>query len=182
MDPLGNVPVFLSILKDVDAERRTRIIVRELLIALALLLVFLFFGQFILHAMRITEPSLSIAGGIILFIIALRMIFPAEKAAYGVDMEREPFIVPLAIPLVAGPSSLATVLLLVTREPDRVLDWGGAILIAWAATVLILTLSSHFARFFGRRGLIAMERLMGMILTIISVEMFLAGIKQFMAS
>jgi len=181
MDPLGNVPVFLTVLKDVDAEKRTRIIIRELLISLGVLLLFLFFGQYILHAMQISEPSISIAGGIILFLIALRMIFPAQQAGNGIGTEKEPFIVPLAIPLVAGPSAMASILLLVTREPDRILDWLIALTAAWTVTVTILTCSGRLSRFLGRRGLIAMERLMGMILTTISVEMFLDGLKLYMS-
>ena len=180
MDPLGNVPVFLTVLKDVDPDRRGRIIIRELMISLALLLLFLFFGRFILDAMQITEPSLSIAGGIILFLIALKMIFPPQNGA-TYSSEKEPFIVPLAIPLIAGPSALATVLLMISREPSRAFDWVIAILIAWTVTILILISSSHFSRFLGKKGLVAIERLMGMILTTISVEMFLAGIREFMA-
>jgi multiple antibiotic resistance protein len=182
MDPLGNVPVFLTVLQDVDPPRRPRIIFRELLISLAVLLLFLYFGRFILKALQITEPSLSIAGGIILFLIALKMIFPEQDASLQFGTDREPFIVPLAIPLVAGPSALASVLLLVAREPDRMLDWTIALLCAWAVTALILVLSGQLSRALGRRGLTAMTRLMGMILTTIAVEMFLKGISQFQAS
>ncbi len=180
MDPLGNVPVFLTVLKDVNPEKRTRIIIRELLISLAVLMLFLFFGRYILHALQISEPSISIAGGIILFLIALRMIFPPQQSANGISTEKDPFIVPLAIPLVAGPSAMASILLLVTREPDRLLDWLFALVAAWAVTVTILACSGRLSRFLGRRGLTAMERLMGMILTTISVEMFLDGLKLYM--
>ncbi|MFH1735413.1 MAG: YhgN family NAAT transporter [bacterium] len=179
MDPLGNVPVFLTVLKDVDPVKRDRIVIRELLISLAVLMLFLFFGQHVLKAMQISEPALSIGGGIILFLIAVKMIFPAKNGS-DYSTEREPFIVPLAIPLIAGPSALATVLLMVTRDPERIGLLAIALACAWAATVVILLLGTHFSRFFGKRGLIAMERLMGMILTTISVEMFLGGVKLFM--
>jgi multiple antibiotic resistance protein len=179
MDPLGNVPVFLTVLKDVDPRRRPRIILRELLIALAVLLIFLYFGRFILKALQIDDPALSIAGGIILFLIALKMIFPDRNDSSPVSLDHDPFIVPLAIPLVAGPSALASVLLMMAREPDRILEWTIALLCAWAVTALILIASGKLSRALGARGLTALTRLMGMILTTISVQMFLNGIRQF---
>jgi MarC family membrane protein len=180
MDPLGNVPVFLTVLKEVDPARRKTIIMRELLIALGVLLLFLFLGRFILEVLAINEPSLSLAGGIILFLIALRMIFPSPEGMFSHHPDREPFIVPLAIPLVAGPSAMASILLLVTREPARLLDWLVALSGAWALTALILIASTPVSRALGSRGLVAVERLMGMILTTISVQMFLNGIRQFL--
>jgi multiple antibiotic resistance protein len=182
MDPLGNIPVFLAVLKDVPAAKRKKIIFRELLISLAVLLVFLFLGRHILDTLDLSEPSLSISGGIILFIIALKMIFSGpEGGGFGINPDREPFIVPLAIPLVAGPSAMASVLLLATREPSRMFDWFVALVSAWVVTSIILILSTVLSRALGHRGLIAMERLMGMILTTISVQMFLNGVKMFMA-
>jgi multiple antibiotic resistance protein len=179
MDPLGNVPVFITVLKDVDPERRKRIIVREVIISLLVLLLFLFLGRFIMEALQLNEPSLSIAGGIILFLIALRMIFPSQEGMFGHASEREPFIVPLAIPLIAGPSAMASVLLLVTREPARIWTWMGALLCAWCVTAVILVASSYVSRALGSKGMTALERLMGMILTTISVQMLLNGIHQF---
>jgi multiple antibiotic resistance protein len=180
MDPLGNVPVFLTTLKDVQADRVKKIIAREMLVALAVLLLFLFFGRFIIDALHISEPALSMAGGIILFLIALRMIFPGPKVCDASEFDREPFIVPLAIPFVAGPSAMATVLLLVSREPSKMFHWLVAVVMAWAVTALILICSSYLSKALGRRGLIATERLMGMILTTIAVQMFLDGLKRFM--
>ena len=179
MDPLGNIPVFLTVLKDVPAAKRKKIIFRELVIALGVLVFFLFVGRYLLEVLELSEPSLSIAGGIILFIIAIRMIFASPEATFGVNLDREPFIVPLAIPLVAGPSAMASVLLLATREPDRLLDWFIALVSAWVFTAIILVLSTVLSRALGHRGLVAMERLMGMILTTISVQMFLNGVGQF---
>lgn len=179
MDPLGNIPLFLTALKDVPPERRGKIIFRELLIALAVLTVFLFVGRFIMKALALSEPSLSIAGGIILFIIALKMIFAGSDSSVGASHDKEPFIVPLAIPLVAGPSAMASVLLLVTREPTRILEWFLALISAWLATALILGLSTHLSRALGEKGLLALERLMGMILTTLAVQMFLNGIHKF---
>lgn len=179
MDPLGNIPLFLTALKDVESHRRNKIIFRELVIALFVLVFFLLFGRFILALLQINEPSLSIAGGIILFIIALRMIFPSPEKEEK-NPKEEPFIVPLAIPLVAGPSALTTVLLLVTKEPSRWLEWLLSLFCAWVISAIILLCSSGLQRFFGQRGLIAMERLMGMILTTIAVQMFLTGLRQFL--
>jgi multiple antibiotic resistance protein len=182
MDPLGNVPVFLAVLKDVSPQRKKLIIFRELLISLLVLMIFLFFGRHILNLLQISGPSLSIAGGIVLFLIALRMIFPIQQSGLGLSQEKEPFIVPLAIPLVAGPSAIASVLLMVAREPERISAWLIALIIAWIATAGILVASTYLSRALGQRGLTAIERLMGMILTTIAVEMFLQGLKKFMSA
>ncbi|MFH1227684.1 MAG: MarC family protein [Planctomycetota bacterium] len=181
MDPLGNIPLFLSALKNIDRSRRNKIVMRELTIALGVLVFFLIFGRLLLNMLQLSEPSLSISGGIILFLIALRMIFPARESLFGDNPGGEPFIVPLAIPLIAGPSALTTVLLLATREPNRYIDWLIALACAWLLATIILLLSNGLSRFLGKRGLIALERLMGMLLTIIAVQMFLTGISQFMA-
>jgi multiple antibiotic resistance protein len=178
MDPAGNVPMFLAALKPVASERRRRVVLRELLIALGVLLVFFFAGPYLLRVLGISEPSLTIAGGIILFLIALRMIFPSH-GTLGEDLEGEPFVVPLAIPFVAGPSAMASVMLLVSGEPARWPEWLGALVLAWAASATILLLANRLSRFFGQRGLIAVERLMGMVLTAIAVEMFMRGVAAF---
>ena len=175
MDPLGNIPAFLSALKDVDPARQPRIVIRELLIALAIMVVFLFAGQVVLGLFHISESALTIAGGVILFLIALRMVFPSPDRP-SEEVLGEPFIVPLAVPFVAGPSLLATELLLMSREPDRWRDWLLALAGAWAATAIILMLASRLRAFLSQKGLVAMERLMGMILVTIAVQMFLSGI------
>ena len=176
MDPLGNLPIFMSILKQVDPKRRRRVLIRELLIALAIMLIFLFAGNHILSFLRLEQESVSIAGGIILFLIAIRMIFPAPGGVIGLAEGEEPLIVPMAVPLVAGPSILAALLLLAHQDPGKMLDWTLALLLAWLPTTLILVFSQAFHRCLGERGLTAMERLMGMILVMISVQMFLDGI------
>lgn len=179
MDPLGNIPMFLSTLRDVEPRRRTRIVLRELLIALAVLLVFLFLGRHLLDLMHISEPALTVAGGIVLFLIALKMVFPSGKA-HAEEPQGEPFIVPLAIPFVAGPSALAAVLLLGSGDPSAWPSWVGAVLLAWACAGAILLAGSRLARVLGERGLVAMERLMGMILVALSVEMFLSGVSAYL--
>ena len=180
MDPVGNVPLFLSVLKDVDSRRRQRVVARELLIALVALLAFLFGGSALLDMLNLRQESISIAGAIILFLIAIRMIFPSPYGLMGDTPDGEPFIVPLAIPAVAGPSAFAISILLVTSDPSRMLDWSVAVIGAWAATAVILMAAPLLLRALGHRGLVAMERLMGMILVIIAVQMFFDGIQTFL--
>lgn len=181
MDPLGNIPLFMTTLKKVDLQRQRFVVVRELIIALIVLIGFLFLGQYILKLLHLSETALTTAGGIILMIIAIRMIFPSRDRNLQEDIEGEPFIVPLAIPYVAGPSAMATSLLLMSREPERWLDWFFAVLLAWLASALIIYFSSYFARFLGEKGLIALERLMGMLLITVAVQMLLTGIAGFVA-
>jgi len=180
MDPLGNIPVFLSILKDVDEKRRQWILARELLIALIVLLIFLWGGEAVLNLLGLRQESISIAGAIILFLIAIRMIFPSPFGLMGESPEGEPFIVPLAIPMVAGPSALAISMLMVTSDPSRMFDWTMALVGAWAASAIILMCAPLLLKALGNRGLIAVERLMGMILVIISVQMFFDGVGSFL--
>ncbi len=182
MDPLGNVPVFLAVLKDVDPARRQRVLIRELLIALVVLLIFLWGGGALLDLLGLRQESISIAGAIILFLIALRMIFPSPHGIMGQLPDGEPFIVPLAIPMVAGPSALAVSMLMVTSNPGRMLDWTLALVGAWAACAVILMFAPLLLRSLGDRGLTAVERLMGMMLVIISVQMFFEGVQKFLGT
>ena len=176
MDPLGNLPVFMSILKNVPVERRVKVLVRELLIALGIMMLFLFAGQSILEAMHLRQEAVSISGGIILFIIAIRMIFPAPKQHTSDEDISEPLIVPLATPLIAGPSLLASLMLLSTGEPDKTMQWTAAAVGAWLVSSAILMCSGPIYRLLGDRGLMAVERLMGMILVMLSVQMLLDGL------
>ncbi|MGF1774636.1 YhgN family NAAT transporter [Vibrio maritimus] len=180
MDPLGNLPIILSILKHVDPERRRKILVRELCFALLILLLFLFAGKGILSFLHVEPETLSISGGIILFIIAIRMIFPQAGSVTGLAAGEEPFIVPMAIPMIAGPSVIASVLLLSTQNPDSLVELSAAVLIAWGATFFILMFYNFFHKLLGERGLKAVERLMGLMLVMISTQMFLNGLKSYM--
>ncbi len=182
MDPLGNIPVFLSVLEHVEPQRRRRIIMRELLFALGILTVFLFLGKYILAGLNVSEPALSIGGGIVLFLIAIRMIFPQTKGqGTPKPTDQEPLLVPLAVPLVAGPSAMAMVILFATQYPDRILRWFLALLIAWLAGAVILLSAEVLRRYLGRRVITAVERLMGMILITVAIEMLLGGIQTFLA-
>ena len=177
MDPLGNIPPFLSILKTVRPERRRVVLMREILLAYVVLLVFLFLGSYVLRFLRLEEETLSIAGGIVLFLIALRMIFPHEGSVAGDPLEGEPLLVPLAIPLFAGPSTLAAVLLLQRSSPGHTTSLLTAVTIAWAIGGAILLSSTFFYRVLRERGLIAIERLMGMLLVMVAVQMLVNGLK-----
>ncbi|MFL6547651.1 MAG: YhgN family NAAT transporter [Povalibacter sp.] len=181
MDPLGNIPVFLSILKDVTPERRRSIIIREVLIAYVALLAFLFLGQYILRILNLEQETISVAGGIVLFLIALRMIFPVAGGFYSDSLEGEPFVVPLAIPLIAGPSTLAALMLLQRTSAGPQWELLLAMTIAWVLTAVILIGAPFFYRVLHQRGLIAMERLMGMLLVMISVQMLMNGLGRFVA-
>lgn len=179
MDPIGNVPLFASLLGSVEPARRPRVILRECAIAFGVLLAFVFFGPSILAVLGLSDPSLTIAGGMILFLIALRMIFRRPEGVFGDTLQGEPFMVPLAIPSIAGPTAIATVVLLVSRAPQRLLEWTAAVTVAMLVSVALLLFAERIARLVGERGLLAFERLMGLILTAIAVEMLLQGIQTF---
>jgi len=176
LDPLGNIPVFLGLLRSLPPQRQRVVVVRELLIALGVLMVFLWCGRYALELMHLRQESVSIAGGIVLFLIGLRMIFPPPEGLLGELPDGEPFIVPLAIPMVAGPSGMAAVMLMGSQEPTRMPAWSLALLIAWAATAAILFSATYLYKWLGSRVLTAIERLMGMVIVAISVQMFLDGI------
>ena len=176
LDPLGNIPVFLSVLKPLAPKRQRVVLIRELLIALGVLMGFLWAGKYALELMHLRQESVQIAGGIVLFLIGIRMIFPRPEGLMGELPGGEPFIVPLAIPLVAGPSGMAAVMLMGSNEPGRLWDWSLALMIAWGATAVILFSATVLYKWMGRSALIAIERLMGMLLVAISVQMFLDGI------
>lgn len=178
MDPIGNVPVFLSILKNIPLERRKKIIIRELIIAFAILLFFMFIGRYLLQLLQIEQSSLGIAGGIILFIIAIRMIFPGTKPMFTHNEEAEPLVVPLAIPMLAGPSAIAAVILLMAQEPGRWIEWIFVVFVASLISGIILISSEALGSKLGNRALIAIERLMGIFLIMVSVDFILDGIKQ----
>ena len=180
LDPFGNIPFFISALQNVPRERHRRVIVRELVIALFVLVIFLFAGEHILSALNISEAALRAAGGTVLFLIAIRMVFPRPGASVGEELSGEPFIVPLAIPYIAGPSALASVLLIMNQEPDRWPEWLSALVLAWFLTGLIILMSSALAKSLGKRVLIAIERLMGMLLVALAIQMLMTGIRQFL--
>jgi len=177
-DPIGNIPVFANALKNVAPQRRPRVILREILIAFFLLLTFMFVGESFLRVMNLSELSLQIGGGVILFLIALRMVFPPPATAVDEQMT-EPLIVPLAVPAIAGPSALATVLLLVSQQPDRRLEWIGALCVTMVVSAIVLVSAERIQRIIGTRLVVAVERLMGLVLVSVAIEMMLRGFKTF---
>ncbi len=179
MDSIGNLPLFIAILKDIPRKRQLQIIFREMIIALLIMVAFQFVGESVLYALQIQQYAVLVSGGIILFLLSLRMIFPsAHDADANVKKDKEPFIVPLAIPLVAGPAVLALIMLYSRQQPEPYITIT-AIVLAWVLTTAILLSSAFLNKILGKRGIIACERLMGLILTMMSVQMFLQGIAQF---
>jgi MarC family membrane protein len=177
LDPLGNVPLFAAALREVPAGRQRRVIARELLIALGILLAVLYAGQPVMAYLGLSPAALGIAGGLVLFLIGLRMIFPVHGGVFG-DEEGggEPLVVPLAVPLVAGPSAMATLMLLAGRDGSRLGTLTISLVLAWLASAAILLAAPWLARALGRRMLAACERLVGMLLVAVSVQQFLDGL------
>jgi MarC family membrane protein len=179
-DPLGNIPLFVSCLRGVSPKRRTIVILREVAIAFLILLTFMVVGDGFLRMMSLTDQSLRIGGGIVLFLIALRMVFPHPDGPLGGDSRGgEPLIVPLAIPALAGPSALATVMLLTSQAPGKMLEWIGALTVTMIVCAIVLMLAERIQAWLGERAMMAFERLMGLVLVAISVEMMLGGIRSF---
>ena len=179
VDPIGNIPIFVSVLRKVDPARRMLVVLRECAIAYAVLIGCVFAGAAVLRLFGLSDTSLTIAGGVILFLIALRMVFRSGAEVFGNLPAGEPFIVPLAIPSIAGPTAIATVVLFASGAPARWPEWCGAITIAMAATVVVLAFADRIAQLAGERTLAAFERLVGLVLTAIAIEMLLRGIEAF---
>ncbi len=179
LDPFGSLPIFISVLKNVEPARRTRVALREAVIAFGVLALFMVGGQAFLNLMRLSERSLEVAGGVILFVIAMRMVFKGGGEVYASAGEREPFVFPLAIPLLAGPSAMATVLLLASRQPEQLWTWFGALTAAIAVCAAVLLSADRLRRVLGPSVTTAIEKLMGLVLTAIAIEMMLAGLKRY---
>ena len=181
-DPFGNVPIFVSALRDVPARRRLRIVLRECLIAFVVLSAFVFAGRPFLQTLGLSEVSLQIGGAVVLMLVALRMVFPSPEGVYGQAPGGEPFIVPLAVPALAGPSALATVMLLVSKDPTRSLEWVAAIAVVMAICAVVLVSADRLQRLLGERVTLAFERLMGLVLAAIAVELLLRGVRTFVGT
>jgi MarC family membrane protein len=179
IDPFGNVPIVVSALANVDPARHARVVLRECIAAYAILLAFMFGGQTFLAWLQLSQVSVAIAGGIILFLIALRMVFRHPEGLFGDVPGSEPFLVPIAIPSIAGPSALATVMLMVSRSPAQWLAWVVALTAAMTVATLVLLASYRLQRVLGERGMLAVERLMGLVLTALAVQMLLDGVRTF---
>jgi len=181
IDPFGNVPIVVAAMKNVAPERRPRVVLRECLAAYGILVAFMLGGRTFLQWLHLSEESLTIAGGIILFLIAIRMVFPRPEGIFGDPPGVEPFLVPLAIPSIAGPSALATVMLMASRDPAKIAEWALALTIAMAVTAVVLVCAHRLQALLGERVVLAFERLMGLVLTALAVEMLLGGVRTFVA-
>ena len=176
IDPFGNVPIILSVLKEVPKERKRRIILREMLIGLVILFIFLFFGQKFLNLFGLQTEAVTIAGGIILFVIGIKLIFPPPKGQSIYGGEGEPFVVPIAMPMIAGPSALATLMVMAESSPLSLPMISIAVLAAWLLTMIVLLAAPFLLKVLKDKGLQALERLMGMLLLIMAVQMFINGV------
>lgn len=181
MDSIGNIPLYIAILKGIPAKRQIHIIIRELLIALGFIVLFQFAGQGLLNLLGVAQDALLIAGGLILFIIALRMIFPPEEIeVFEISRKEEPFLVPLAIPFVAGPSIFSAVI--IYSHDMNPLTLTLSIVIAWLFTLIILLIAPYLKKLLRDHGILACERLMGLILILIAGQMFLDGLRIFLSN
>lgn len=181
MNPFGDVSAYLSLMKGVEKKKHAKILAREMLFALGFMLLFNFIGEGIFSVLQISETAVKISSGLILFIIALQILFPTLNSIRQNLPEGEPFLIPLAIPLIVSPPLLATIMLFARAEESQ---WVmlGAILIAWLCSYLVLASSNLLFRLIGENGLMACEKLMGMILVLLAVQRFLDGIKQLLSS
>lgn len=182
VDPVGNIPIFVQTLRGVPDARRSRVVLREVGIAFVLLLTFMLVGEGFLRLMGLSSQALQIAGGIVLLLIALRLIFPAAHLREATIDGQEPFIVPLAIPYLAGPSALATVMLLVSQEPELRWQWIAALVVTMVVCAGLLVLAARIQRLVGERVLVASERLIGLVLIAVAVQMVLTGLRGFIGS
>lgn len=176
MNALGSVPIYLSLVKDLPRRRQRWIAIRELLIALAIMVLFHYIGELILTLLGVETSTLHVSGGIILFLIAIKLIFPSESDTSAEWGNAEPFVVPIAVPLIAGPSLLAAIMIYAEEQPEDIVVLG-AIFVAWLASSVILLLAVPLQKLIGAKGLMACQRLMGLILALIAVQMFLQGIE-----
>jgi multiple antibiotic resistance protein len=182
MDPIGNAIHSVQLLKDVKGSRRRVIILRESLIALGILLACLFGGRYMLDAMGIREPALAIAGGVVMLLIALRMIFMSEKDLFADDLSGEPLVVPIATPLMAGPSAISVVLLLASHDPTRIGEWSIALVIVCTLMAMSMLTGQLLGKALGEKGAAAVQKLLGMILTAVAIQMLITGIENYLAS
>ncbi len=179
IDPVGNIASYLSLTKNLENNRRWKFLTKEMLIALGLMIVFNYLGEVIFDVLKVSEVSVKISAGLILFLFALQVLFPTLNSIRQNLPKGEPFIIPLAMPLIAGPSLLATIMLFAHVEESQLVMLG-AIFVAWLGAFIILALSRFLFKFLGNNGLMACEKLMGMVLILLAIQRFMDGIKQFL--
>lgn len=174
-NPIGNAPAILALIKDFELPRQKQILMREVGAALLLALFFQFFGDvFFGKILQVKPYTNQLTGGVLLFLTSLTMIFPKPGTSSQVEEKKEPFIVPIATPLLSGPG-LLTIIMLKATETDSSLKIFSAILIAWVGIASILWIAPYLQKILKQRGMIALEQLMGMVLCMMSVEMIIKG-------
>ncbi len=179
IDPFGNIPIFVSALKELPAKRRMLVVLREHLFAFVIFVVFMFFGREFLALLRLSDYSMGIAGGVVILLVALRMIFPSREGIFGEFPQGEPFFVPLAVPCIAGPSTLTAILLLVAQAPERRWTWILAMSVVMVVSAMVALGAGRLAKTLGDRGIAGFERLVGLMLAAVSVDMLLRGIEKY---
>jgi multiple antibiotic resistance protein len=179
-NPIGNSPAIIALVKDFDFQRQKIILFREAIFALLLALFFQYFGELFLNHLHVHDYAVTLSGGILLFLVALGMIFPAIPVAGTIEIQKqEPYFVPIATPIISGPGLLAVIMLKAKLEPSD-FKISMAILIAWVGVIIVLTTAPYLQKILGKRGLLALEQVMGMVLTLISVEMLVKGVRLFL--
>ena len=181
-DPLGNIPITISCMKGVPNNRRVRVLFRECMIAMGMLLLAMFFGRPFLAAVGLSDAALSIGGSVIVMLMAIRMVFPTKEGVFGETPGGEPYIVPIAIPAIAGPSTIATIMMLAASQPDRLLEWGLVVFITCAASFAVLASADWLERHMGEKLTLAFERLTGLLLAMMATQMFLGGFSSYLES
>ena len=180
-DPRGNIPIGLACLKNVPNERKNIVLARECAIAMVMLLLAMFFGRGVLEAIGLSDAALSIGGSVIVMLIAIRMVFPQAEGVFGEIPGGEPYIVPLAVPAIAGPSTLATIMMLAASGPERMWEWAAIVAITCVVSFFVLASAEWMQRRLGEKVTLAIERLTGLILAMMATQMFLSGLESYIS-
>jgi len=180
VDPIGNLPFVQAILGPLSRRDYRRVITREVLIAFLVLLCFALAGERVLGLLGVERSSLHVAGGVILFLISLKMIFKSSAAIFENGYRDDPLLVPIAVPAVAGPSAITTLLILRTQQHVPLGSILAALGLVLLLTYLTLLLGRPISKALGSRGISALEKLMGLLLNLIAVDMILGGVRSFL--
>ena len=179
-DPVGNIPLTLACLKTVPNQRRLWVLARECVIAGGILILAMFFGRQFTQMLGLSDAALSIGGAVIVMLMAIRMVFPSKEGIFGETPGGEPMIVPLAVPAIAGPSTIATIIMLAAAQPGRLLEWGAVIVVTMVVCFAVLGSAEWLQRRLGDKVTMAIERLTGLILAMMATQMFLGGLDSYL--
>jgi multiple antibiotic resistance protein len=176
-DALGNIPIVLVLTKGMEPEQRTKVVDRASIVATGVLLLFAFGGQFFLNYLEISMGSLRVAGGLLLLLIALKML-EGELDTPIVEEERDIAITPLALPLLAGPGTLTTVMLMMSESPMAHLSVVVGIVTAMIVTWFIVRQAGRIDHLIGPEGALIIMKLLGFLLAALAIEIGSAGIRE----